>query len=170
MKKLAPRKLFIDGTYGVAPDHLDIKDVDIYSDHFYAPRNISKLKTEIGLVGAANKVMIAAEYDWRQAVPGPTLPEFLNVILEQSRKPKPVIMGDHFWSLFGHNVPDCTTYVEHGDGFTLHYNRPSNPPNVTEAIITIRQHMYAMQGKKVGRELPPAQCPGGGGYGGYGRN
>ena len=56
-----------------------------------------------------NKSYFAGEYDWvgsadDGATPrGDSLADWFKVI-EQS----PVAVGDAFWSLFGHNVPDCT--------------------------------------------------------------
>lgn len=87
--------------------------------------------------------------------------------------------ADHFWSLFGRNVPDCSSFVEHSvsdaihvmnwgvrmltnvaqDGFTLHYDDPKNPANYTEQIVKIRQHLFKMQGKEVGQDMPSVPCP-----------
>ena len=61
IKELAPYKLCIDGTYGINKTHLGIASVDAFDDHFY-PLNITKLKSDIELVGSANKVYIAGEY------------------------------------------------------------------------------------------------------------
>lgn len=61
------------------------------------------------LVASVNKSYFAGEYDWVGSADdgvtprGDSLPNWFNVI-EQS----PVAVGDAFWSLFGHNVPDCT--------------------------------------------------------------
>lgn len=59
-----------------------------------------------------------------------------------------------------HSVPDCSTYVNHNDGFTLQYNNPANPTNVTEQISKIRQHLFKMKGQTVDATLPIAPCPG----------
>jgi mannan endo-1,4-beta-mannosidase len=48
VKSLAPKKLFVDGTYGVNATHLDIPQVDILSDHYY-PISISKLQADLKL-------------------------------------------------------------------------------------------------------------------------
>ncbi|KAF2813288.1 glycoside hydrolase [Mytilinidion resinicola] len=129
IKKLAPMKFVVHGTYGINKTHLSIKDVDIFSDHFYPPNN-TKLTNGIDLVASADKVYFAAEYD-------------------------------HFWSLFTHNVPDCTTYVNHsGDSFTLQYGNPAKPVNVTEQAIKIRQHLFRIKGEIVDASLPIAPCPG----------
>lgn len=133
VKSLAPGKLFVDGTYGVNQTHLGLEDVDIFSDHFY-PVDIAKLQKGLDLgewrtvrenqgaskkktdpsclVASVNKSYFAGEYDWvgsadDGATPrGDSLPDWFKVI-EQS----PVAAGDAFWSLFGHNVPDCTVSV-----------------------------------------------------------
>lgn len=46
------------------------------------------------------------------------------------------------------------------DGFTLQYNNPANPTNVTEQISKIRQHLFKMKGQTVDATLPIAPCPG----------
>jgi len=48
VKHLAPQKLFVDGTYGVNRSHLEIDEVDIYSNHFY-PISISLLRQDLTL-------------------------------------------------------------------------------------------------------------------------
>ncbi|KAF2496173.1 glycoside hydrolase [Lophium mytilinum] len=161
IKKLAPAKLVIDGTYGINKTHLSLKDVDIFSDHFYPPNN-TKLTDGIDLVASADKVYFAAEYGWTDVQPDMApLEDFFATIESYQEKKKPVIAGDHFWSLFMHNVPDCTTYVNHSsDSFTLQYGNPTNPVNVTEQVIKIRQHLFKMKGETVDASLPIAPCPG----------
>jgi mannan endo-1,4-beta-mannosidase len=112
IKSLGPKKLVVDGTYGVNKTHLTIPEVDIYSDHFY-PINVSKLEADIAVVEAANKVYLAGEYDWTglngQKTPqGDPLSSFYQVIQSHQASSQPVIAGDLFWSLFMHNVPDCS--------------------------------------------------------------
>lgn len=46
VKSLAPKKLFVDGTYGVNKTHLAVPEVDIFSDHYY-PISLSKLKWDL---------------------------------------------------------------------------------------------------------------------------
>ncbi|KAK3938941.1 glycoside hydrolase superfamily [Diplogelasinospora grovesii] len=48
VKQLAPKKLFVDGTYGINKTHLSIDEVDIFSDHYY-PVSISKLQSDLDL-------------------------------------------------------------------------------------------------------------------------
>lgn len=145
IKHLAPNKLVVDGTYGINETHLPISTVDIYSDHFYPP-SVSKLQKDIAKVGAANKVYIAGEYGWKGDEDDPTyLNDFLGVIENQQNKRKPVITGDLFWSLFGHNVPDCHHYVNHSDGFTMHYGDRQNSDHIDGQIEKIRQHFFKMK-------------------------
>lgn len=59
VKSLAPGKLFVDGTYGVNQTHLEIEDVDIFSDHFY-PISITKLQKGLDLGEFRTRT-------WRQA-------------------------------------------------------------------------------------------------------
>lgn len=48
IKSLAPKKLFVDGTYGINKAHLGIPEVDIFSNHGY-PVSVSKLQSDLGL-------------------------------------------------------------------------------------------------------------------------
>ena len=156
IKKLAPQKLCIDGTYGINKTHLSIESVDIVSDHYY-PLDIGKLNSDLDLAASAKKVYLAGEYDWTGNVASaPSLQSFLDVV--EARKN--VIAGDLFWSLFMHNVPDCKTYVQHDDGYTMHYGDPANTAHNNTQITTIRQHFFRMQGVTVGKFLPPVLCPG----------
>ncbi|KAF2463129.1 glycoside hydrolase [Lindgomyces ingoldianus] len=160
VKELAPTKLAVDGTYGINSAHLSISSVDIFSDHFY-PMDVSKLSKGVEAVGTVDKVYFAAEYGWTpQSQKISSMDDFFTWIENQQNKSRPIIAGDHFWSLFMHNVPDCSAFVEHNDGFTLQYGNPKNPANYTEQISKIRQHLFQMQGQVVGAALPPAPCPG----------
>lgn len=112
IKQLGPHKLVVDGTYGINATHLGIPEVDIYSDHFY-PLNVAKLEQGISQVRAAKKVYLAGEYDWT-GLNGGTTPQgdspanFYHAIEAHQASKDPVIVGDLFWSLFMHNVPDCS--------------------------------------------------------------
>jgi mannan endo-1,4-beta-mannosidase len=48
VRALAPKKLFVDGTYGVNATHLGVEHVNIYSDHFY-PISLATLKSDLAL-------------------------------------------------------------------------------------------------------------------------
>ncbi|KAK3329055.1 glycoside hydrolase [Apodospora peruviana] len=154
VKSLAPRKLFVDGTYGVNRTHLVIEEVDIFSDHFY-PISINKLKADLDLVASVNKPYFAGEYGWlgNAASSDADMVSWYKV-LEQS----PFVAGDAFWSLFGHNVPDCNSFINHNDGFTMQYGNPSH----TTQIKLVRQHFVKMsQNISIGaaEALPSVPCP-----------
>ncbi|KAJ3574776.1 hypothetical protein NPX13_g4253 [Xylaria arbuscula] len=156
IKRLAPRKLVFDGTYGINKTHLSIEEVDVFSDHFYPPDN-EKLQAGIDAVASVNKVYFAGEYDWVGASGGDSLESFFET-LENS----PTVGGDAFWSLFGRNGLDCDTFVDHSDGFTLQYGNPKNTAYTNSRIQLIRKHFIAMsQGEVIGAEepLPPVLCP-----------
>ncbi|KAI0189250.1 glycoside hydrolase superfamily [Astrocystis sublimbata] len=156
VKNLAPEKLFFDGTYGINDEHLVIEEVDVFSDHFYPPELI-KLKLGINAVEKAGKVYYAGEYDWTGPFLSLSLDSFLKV-LEDS----PAVGGDSFWSLFGRNGPDCNTFVNHDERFTLQYGNPSNSDDITKRTQLIRKHFVAMsEGKSIDAEepLPSVPCP-----------
>ncbi|KAI0428872.1 glycoside hydrolase superfamily [Xylaria sp. FL1042] len=156
VKSLAPQKLLFDGTYGINKTHLDIDEVDVFSDHFYPPDN-KKLQADINAVESAGKVYFAGEYDWIGTSGGDSLQSFFQ-ILENS----PTVGGDAFWSLFGRNGLECNTFVNHSDGFTLQYGNPKNTNYTNSRIQLIRKHFITMsQGKNIGagEPLPPISCP-----------
>lgn len=160
IKQLGPHKLCIDGTYGVNETHLSIDSVDVFDDHFY-PLNITKLEDDIELVRSANRVYIAGEYDWTGNIASaPSLQSWYDVIESAQNSSEPVVAGDLFWSLFMHNVPDCNTFVNHSDGFTLQYGNPLNTEQNDTQISTMRRHFFAMQGIDVSEYLPAVPCPG----------
>lgn len=124
VKELAPEKLVVDGTYGVNRSHFEVEGVDLLSDHFY-PVNTTKLEEDLELselpknnkttrlgvtdcviVASANRSYFAGEFDWVGSSDGDSLTEWFSII-----KDSPVAGGDAFWSLFGHNVPDCNVSI-----------------------------------------------------------
>ena len=160
VKQLGPHKLCIDGTYGVNKTHLNIPSVDMFDDHFY-PLNLTKLQDDIEVVGSANKVYLAGEYDWTGNVASaPSLQSFYDLIEARQNTSKPVVAGDLFWSLFMHDVPNCDIYVNHTDGFSLQYGNPMNTAQNNTQIATIRQHFFKMQNESVSSYLPAVACPG----------
>lgn len=164
VKDLAPNKLMADGTYGVNETHLSIPVVDMYSDHFYGPDN-EQLQEGIDLVESADKVYMVGEFDWTgNNDEADSLDDFFAVIEDRQDLPNPVVSGTQLWSIFGRNVPDCETYVEHDDGFTLHYNNPANTEQNNTQIRTVRQHLFRMQGEIVDDDLPEVPCPAGDTY------
>lgn len=157
---MAPQKLVIDGTYGVNKTHLSIPSVDIFSDHFY-PRNLTKMESDIALVGGVNRVYVAGEYEWGPETKGDSLSSFYAAIEARQKLKEPVIAGDLFWSLFGHDVPDCKRFVNHSsDANTMQYNNPANNASVTAQIGIIRKHFFAMKGEIAKANTPAVACPG----------
>lgn len=160
VKELCPNKLFADGTYGVNATHLDIDEVDIVSDHFY-PIDITKLQNDLDLVATSDKVYFAGEYDWTGLNGGSTsngddLKSWYKIIEESD-----IAIGDTFWSLFG-RTEDCSSYVDHGDGFTMHYNDPRASESVLARQKLVRQHLVKMgQGQVIAPDaaLPTVACP-----------
>jgi len=157
IKKLGPNKLCIDGTYGVNPKAFAVSEIDIFSDHFY-PINNTKLRNDIASVESADRVYIAGEIDWTGDV-GDSLQSFYDIILAQQNQPKSVVAGSLFWSLFGHDVPDCNRFVNHSDGYSLQYGNPLNTAKNNTQISTIREHYFAMQNITVDSYLPAVACP-----------
>ncbi|KAI1499157.1 glycoside hydrolase superfamily [Biscogniauxia marginata] len=156
VKTLAPEKLFFDGTYGINKTHLDIEEVDVFSDHFY-PVSTTKLRSDIEAVGGAGKAYYAGEYGWTGQSGGDLLESFFATIEESA-----VVCGDSFWSLFGHNAPDCSTFVDHNDGFTLQYGNPENTADTNSRIQLIRKHFVAMSRNveiSPDEPLPAVPCP-----------
>jgi len=155
----AQDKLILDGTYGVNATHFELPVIDIFSDHFY-PRNVTKLREGIASVKTTDRVYIAGEYDWTSPS-GDSLTDFLGAIEQEYATG--TITGDMYWSLFMHDVgvPNgCNIYVNHTDGYTMHYGDPANPANVTLEIEEVREHLWRLQGVEVGLAEPSAGCPG----------
>ncbi|KAI0164949.1 glycoside hydrolase superfamily [Xylariaceae sp. FL1272] len=156
VKSLAPKKLFLDGTYGVNKTHLEIDEVDIFSNHFYPP-NVTILQSDIEKVKSVGKVYFAGEYDWVGKSGGDSLELFFKVLEESSG-----VGGDQFWSLFGHNAPDCKAFVSHNDGFAMQYSNPGNTVYTDQRIRLIRKHFIAMsEGRSISSNdtLPTVSCP-----------
>lgn len=150
----------VDGTYGVQRTHLAIDTIDIFSDHYYPPNN-TKLQEDIALVVTANKTYLVGEYDWTgNSAQGDSLRSFYDIIEGRQNTANPVVLGDLFWSLFMHDVPDCNVYVNHSDGFTLQYGNPKNTAQNNTQISLIRQHLFKMRNVTVGSYLPSIPCPG----------
>lgn len=55
LKQLTPKTLFVDGIYGVNPTHLSIKEVDVFSNHYY-PVEIKKLQDDLELVESSRRI------------------------------------------------------------------------------------------------------------------
>ncbi|KAG9254015.1 glycoside hydrolase superfamily [Emericellopsis atlantica] len=153
VKDLAPKKLYVDGTYGINADHFAVEEVDIFSDHFYGP-DVARLQEGIDLVADAGRTYFAGEYDWTGGS-GDDLNEFFQVLRES-----PIATGDAFWSLFGRNSPNCQQWVNHTDGFTLSYGNPENSPELTSQIQLVRQHLTLVStGEDIGSDDPLPDVP-----------
>lgn len=114
MRRAGPKKLCIDGTYGVNTTHFAVEEIDIFSNHFYPP-NITILNSDIAEVESANRTYIAGEIAWT-GLKGDSLSSFYNTILDRAgwgKTSNPVVVGSHFWSLFMHDVPDCSVSLLH---------------------------------------------------------
>ncbi|MCJ1304684.1 hypothetical protein MMC08_007497 [Hypocenomyce scalaris] len=163
IKQLAPKQLVVDGTYGVNTTHLNISTFDIFSDHFYPPNN-TKLEQDIALVETVNKVYLAGEYDWTGDDPqADSLQSFYSIIEGRQNMTNPVIAGDSFWSLFMHDVgaiDGCSIFVNHSDGYTMHYSDPENSVMNNTQISLVREHFFRMMNKTVSSYLPAVPCPG----------
>lgn len=51
------------------------------------------------------------------------------------------------------------TYVDHSDGFTMHYGNPNNTEWENKQIALTRKHFFAMQNITVDDYLPSVACP-----------
>ncbi|KAH7101975.1 glycoside hydrolase superfamily [Auriculariales sp. MPI-PUGE-AT-0066] len=151
LKKLAPKHLVFDGTYGLYPGtgQLEVKEVDVYSDHFY-PLDITKFESGVKLVQAADRVYYAGEFDWTGEHGGDELDAFLKAVEAQPGA------GTAIWSLFGHS-DDCCTWVEHGDGFSFYYQRDEHYIAQGETLIAHAERMNS--GKAKPEILPIIACP-----------
>lgn len=92
--------------------HFAVSEIDIFSDHFY-PLNTTILESDIAVVETADRVYLAGEIDWTglnggQELQGDSLASFYDVILARQNTTTPVVAGSLFWSLFEHDVPDCS--------------------------------------------------------------
>jgi len=115
LKNLSPRHLVAAGAQGgINPATLTAPDVDIVDVHYYPP-SVAQIEADAASVTAASKVYLAGEYGSTSA----------NDALLAPLAADPAVTGVAFWSLFPHR--DDHGYVQHDDGFTLHY-RATLPP------------------------------------------
>ncbi|KAI0030945.1 glycoside hydrolase [Vararia minispora EC-137] len=152
IKGLAPKQLFMDGSYGVFPETLDNEIVDIFGDHFYPP-NITRLREGASMVHAAGRNYFSGELDWTGG--GDDLTRFLSTVTEIEGA------GDAYWSLFGHD-DECCQYVEHDDGtFTSFYYLRANSPNVSfvDRGKILIDHAAQITGKPAPKTFQKATCP-----------
>lgn len=140
LKSIDPNHLVIDGNSGQSYDSpgfthdLALNDVDVYTGQYY-PLNTAELNKQAGQAKRADKVFIAEEYAWNNKGGGDPLADFLTTVETNF-----AIAGDLYWSLFSHN--DTFGYVEHNDGYTLHY--PGDTMDMQERVQELRSHAYTM--------------------------
>ncbi|EJD39084.1 glycoside hydrolase, partial [Auricularia subglabra TFB-10046 SS5] len=117
IKRLAPKHIIFDGTYGIYPDtgQLDVNEVDVFSDHFY-PLDATRFRSGLVETEAVDRVYLVGEFDWR-GKSGTDVETFFRDLEAQRGA-----TGTLYWSMFGHS-DDCCSYVEHDDGFSFYYKR-----------------------------------------------
>lgn len=142
--------LIMDGSLYLDPDDLRLPDVDGIDTHYY-PLNTVKLSQDACQAATAGKAMVVGEYGWND--PG-QLSAFLTDIQNT-----PAIAGDMYWSLEPQN--DFWGYVEHYDGYQLHYpgdnsdvNDHGREPLLAKGsdvsqVTELRSHAYAMSGAAI---------------------
>jgi Cellulase (glycosyl hydrolase family 5) len=148
IRSMDKNHLIMDGSF--YPDTYDLKlpDVDIIDRHYY-PLSVRNLSQDADQAAAAGKPMVAGEYAWNDAS---QLEAFLTDIQQT-----PAIVGDMYWDLQPQN--DFFGYVEHYDGYQLHYPGDNSDVNDTtgdpllasssdvSAVTLLRLHAYAMSGR-----------------------
>lgn len=133
IKGIAPNHLVLSGTYGVSLAELGLDDVDIHSDHFYPPDAV-RLELGAALCKSSSKAYVAGEWGWRY---NGSVTAFLNASQRSSAA------GDLYWSLFPH--ADDFGFVQHNDGFTMHYS--GDWPFMVQRRLEITAHAAAMRGQ-----------------------
>jgi mannan endo-1,4-beta-mannosidase len=112
IKSLDSNHLVMDGFSGIDAGTLQSESLDVYSVHFY-PMDLEKLASSSALAAAAQKVYVAGEYGWSDAI-NPTYSQFLAAIEGNTN-----VSVSAFWSFFPH--ADTYGFVDHGDSFTVHF-------------------------------------------------
>ena len=108
--------------------------VDMYTGHYY-PLSVDRLKWQAQQARQANKVYVVGEYDWTGQHGGDSLANFLHEVEQNT-----AISGDLFWSLFGRD--DMGQYVQHSDGYTLHY--PGDNADMRVRVNVLSRHATKM--------------------------
>lgn len=135
----------------ISPDHLvaapwdsadySASDVDVVDAHYYPP-SASAVTRDAADITGHGKVYLAGEYGWTSA----------DSALYDTFASDQDVTGALFWSLFPH--ADDHGYVQHNDGFTLHF--PGDDAAMKQAAASIRALDYRMSG----RAEPPVPAPG----------
>lgn len=123
ISQLAPKQLVAAGAQsGTDTGVLTSPNVDIVDAHYYPP-TAAKIATDATAAKAAGKAYIAGEYGSTAA--SDTL---LDAVAANQN-----VDGALFWSLFPH--ADHYGFVQHSDGFTVHY--PGDTPAMRTAVAAI---------------------------------
>ena len=114
---------------------LSVTNLDIEDAHYY-PMSVAQVNSHAAQVESAGKVFYVGEYGWNGLGGGDSLASFLSAIEGNGAA------GDTYWSFFPHG--DTSQYVQHADGYTLHY--PGDSPSMRTAVGQLRSHAYTMSG------------------------
>lgn len=121
---LAPKQLVAAGAQsGTDTGVLASPDVDIIDAHYYPP-SAATIAKDAAAAKAAGKAYIAGEYGSGQA----------NDALMDAVAANQDVDGALFWSSFPH--ADHYGYVQHADGYTIHYPGDTPAMRATVAAIT----------------------------------
>jgi hypothetical protein len=124
LKKITPHQLVAAGSYAAqARDGA----VDLIDDHYYPP-TATAIRADAATATAAGKAYVAGEYGSSE----------VSSSLLTSVAADPGVSGAVFWSLFGH--ADTYGFVQHDDGFTLHYPGDDAAMRGHVAAITAFDH------------------------------
>ncbi|MFV2049656.1 RICIN domain-containing protein [Metabacillus sp. YM-086] len=124
--------------FGVDWPAVKVNEIDIIDAHYYPP-NVDELNAHALDVTNAGKAFVIGEYSWNTGTVD-NLEDWLYKIRSDSN-----ISGDSYWSLFGHN--DQYGYVQHNDGFTLHY--PGTSEDMKERAQKLREHAFWIDGRAI---------------------
>lgn len=142
------KQLVMDGRdsvrMGPDPDLGALPDVDIVTGHYY-PMKPELVGPDSKFARAHGKAFTVGEFGWNQG----DLPSFLSTMASSSAA------GWQYWSLFPH--ADDHGFVEHGDGFSLHY--PGDTSDMQQRAQTLRTAAYALRGLQTPPFSPVTVAP-----------
>ncbi len=118
------------------------------SQHFYPP-DAQRLTAAAAAAAAAGKVFLAGEYGWSGGMNASAVTATCEAL------PR-ACAGSAVWSLFPH--ADASGFVNHSDGFTLHYPGQESAAAAGECAA-LRAHGAAMAGAPAPPPLPPPLQP-----------
>lgn len=148
LKQIDSHHLVLDGHYGIDTAACDLPTVDLCGAHFNGTAFMmtgEALHDQVKLL-EGKRPFIIGEFDWQQHHGGGDLESFLKEALGN-----PAVAGATYWSLFGH--ADTRSYVQHSDGFTLHY--PGDTPPMRLRVTALRTFAFGMSSQPVPQEPPP---------------